>query len=59
MEQEKRFSVRFPLGVLEAIKQLAKEDNRSINSEIIWILRTYIAARQRKETHATDDQDQA
>ncbi|MFL5654619.1 MAG: Arc family DNA-binding protein [Ktedonobacteraceae bacterium] len=40
--KEKRFSVRFPLDVLETIKQVAKEDGRSINSEIIWIVREYI-----------------
>lgn len=59
MEQEKRFSVRFPLDVLESIKQLAKEDGRSINSEIIWILRAYIAKRQGKDAHAPYDKDQA
>jgi hypothetical protein len=46
MEQtEKRFSVRFPLDVLEAVKHVAKEDKRSINSEIVWILREHIAKR--------------
>lgn len=45
MDEEKRFSVRFPLDVLTAIKQLAKEDKRSINSEIIWIIREYLAQR--------------
>jgi len=44
-QQEKRFSVRFPLDVLEAIKQLAQEDGRSINGEIVWILRNYIMQR--------------
>jgi hypothetical protein len=55
MEQEKRFSVRFPLDVLEQIKQAAKEDNRSINSEIIWILREYLKGRNR---HASVHKDQ-
>ena len=54
MEKEKRFSVRFPLDVLESIKQIAKEDNRSINSEIIWIVRTYLKGR---NVHASHDQD--
>ncbi|HBE24322.1 MAG TPA: antitoxin [Ktedonobacter sp.] len=45
MDEEKRFSVRFPLDVLTAIKQLAKEDKRSINSEIVWIIREYLAQR--------------
>lgn len=58
MEQEKRFSVRFPLDVLESIKHLAKEDGRSINSEIVWILRSYLATRRGEETRVTDDKNQ-
>lgn len=42
---EKRFSIRFPLALLETLKELAKEDNRSINGEIVWILRTYVMQR--------------
>lgn len=45
MEQVKRFSVRFPLDVLEAVKQAAKEDERPINSEIVWLLRQALASR--------------
>jgi hypothetical protein len=45
MEQGKRFSVRFPLDLLDTLKQFAKEDARSINAEIIWILRTYAERR--------------
>lgn len=45
----KRFSVRFPLDVLATMKQLAQEDGRSINSEIIWILRDYISKRKGKD----------
>jgi len=47
-KQEKRFSVRFPLYVLEAIRQLAQEEDRSLNGEIIQAVREYIAKR-RKE----------
>jgi len=48
MDQEKRFSVRFPLSVLESIKQAAKEDNRSINGQIIWIVRKHLEERGKK-----------
>jgi hypothetical protein len=41
MESGKRFSVRFPLDLLNALKQYAQEDKRSINGEIIWILSEY------------------
>lgn len=47
-KREKRFSVRFPLDVLEAIRQLAQEEDRSLNGEIIQAVREYIAKR-RKE----------
>lgn len=47
-QEEKRFSVRFPLDVLEAVKQAAKEDGRSINSEIVWILRDTLSKRKGK-----------
>ncbi len=59
MEQEKRFSVRFPLDVLEVIKQLAREDGRSINSEIVWILREYANSRTGRPKHAAVQKDQA
>jgi hypothetical protein len=44
-QQVKRFSVRFPLDVLEAVKQAAQEDDRPINSEIVWLLRQALASR--------------
>jgi len=59
MEQEKRFSVRFPLDVLESIKQLAKEDERSINSEVIWILREYVSSRKERQKDAPNQKDPA
>ena len=57
MEQEKRFSVRFPLSVLESIKQAAQEDQRSINSEIIWIVRKHLEGRGKKR-NAPHQKDQ-
>ena len=44
-EQMKRFSVRFPLDLLETVKQAAKEDERPINSEIIWLLKIGLTLR--------------
>lgn len=53
MEQTtKRFSVRFPLDLLEAVKQAAKEDERPINSEIVWLLRNALAQRKGDQHHA-------
>jgi hypothetical protein len=47
-QQEVKSQVRFPPDVLEAIRQFAKEDQRSFNGEVIWILRGYMAKRQEK-----------
>ena len=44
-EQMKRFSVRFPLDLLETVTQAAKEDERPINSEIIWLLKIGLTLR--------------
>ena len=41
MEEEVRYSIRFPRDLLETLKHLAHEDKRSINSEIVWILREF------------------
>jgi hypothetical protein len=46
--QEKRFSVRFPLDVLEAIRKLAQEENRSLNGEIVQAVQEYIAKRKKE-----------
>jgi hypothetical protein len=40
-KSERRISIRFPLDVLEAIRSLAKQHERSFNGEVIWALRVY------------------
>jgi hypothetical protein len=47
MEHGKRYSVRFPLDLLQAVKQFAQEDKRSINGEIVWIVEQYVKQRKR------------
>jgi hypothetical protein len=42
-------NTRYPPDVLEAIRQFAKEDQRSFNGEVIWILREYIARRKEEK----------
>jgi hypothetical protein len=39
---ETRISMRFPLEVLNAIRALARNHERSFNGELIWALREYI-----------------
>jgi hypothetical protein len=45
--KEQQISIRFPLEVLAAVKELAQQHERSFNGEVIWALREYVA-RQRK-----------
>lgn len=43
-------TVRFPQEVLEAMRKLAQDDARSLNSEIIVALREFIKQRQQANT---------
>jgi Arc/MetJ-type ribon-helix-helix transcriptional regulator len=45
---EMRITIRFPRHVADAIKQLATENDRSINSEVVRAAREYIARQRRK-----------
>jgi hypothetical protein len=38
---ERHVSIRFPLDVLEVMRKLAKQHERSLNGEVIWALREY------------------
>ena len=37
-EQEKQFSIRFPLSLFTWIDAQAKENKRSFNAQVIWML---------------------
>jgi hypothetical protein len=50
-QQEIKSQVRFPLDVLEDIRHFAKEDQRSFNGEIIWILRAYAVKRKERKSN--------
>jgi len=41
---ETRISIRFPLDVLQALRESAKRHERSFNGEVIWALRSYLDA---------------
>ena len=47
-EKEARITIRFPSDLMEDIKQLAKTEARSINSEVVFALREYVKQK-RKE----------
>ncbi|MDP9375119.1 MAG: Arc family DNA-binding protein [Chloroflexota bacterium] len=43
MSEIVRFALRLPREVYEAVQELAEEDRRSTNGEIVYILERYIA----------------
>jgi len=50
-----KFVIRLPSGLRDQIKQLSEQNRRSMNSEIIMVLETYIRQQfldQMAETHA-------
>ena len=54
-KQEKSVSIRFPILLLETLREIAKEDNRSLNGEVITILQDYISDRKRKRKEGKKD----
>jgi hypothetical protein len=49
-KRERHVSIRFPVEVLEVIRQLAKQHERSLNGEVIWALREYAETHKGKQT---------
>lgn len=41
-------NTRYPPDLLGELRKLAQEHERSLNGEIVWALRQYIAQQQRK-----------
>ena len=46
--------VRFPTDVLEALRKLAQQHERSFNGEVIWGLRQYMAQQRKESVGHTD-----
>ena len=61
MEKQKEVSygTRYPQEVLEQMRLLARQHGRSLNSEIVWALREYIARQKGEHTDADKQKDQA
>jgi len=41
-KQEKSVSIRFPVDLLEQLKIVAQDHNRSLNGEVITIVRAHV-----------------
>ena len=50
----KLLSLRLPDDLHAALKELAARENRSLHSQIIYILRMYIDRKQEKEAQSQD-----
>ena len=48
--ETKPFTIRITLALLEEIRVLARDHNRSLNGEIITALREYVARQKQKGT---------
>lgn len=46
-KQETRITIRFPADLIEQLRQIAQEENRSLNSEVVYAVRDYL---KRKKT---------
>ncbi len=49
LPEEAKFNARFPRPLFEALREVARVHERSINSELIWIVREYLERHKRHE----------
>jgi len=47
-KQEKSVSIRFPLDILEELRKVAQQNNRSLNGEVLTAVRIHIKQQKRK-----------
>jgi hypothetical protein len=47
---KKKITFVYPLEIIERIRRLAAEHGRSLNGEMIWALRQYIARQDRQSS---------
>lgn len=51
---EQKLTVRFLPSMLDELRSLAKEDKRSLNSEILWAIQFYLDWRRKQKTKKKD-----
>jgi hypothetical protein len=47
--QAVKITLRVPAEVAETVKRLAREHDRSLNGELVWAIREYIARHRKRE----------
>jgi predicted transcriptional regulator len=48
-QQEVKITLRVPPEVAETVKRLTREHDRSLNGELVWAIREYIARHRKRE----------
>ncbi len=46
-ETERQYTIRWPLGVLERVRHCAREDRRSVNQQVVWMVEEALRRRGR------------
>ena len=55
-KSEKSVSIRFPVDLLEDMRKIARENNRSLNGEVLTALRAHVErTKKRKKGQSQDD----
>ena len=52
--RERAVTIRFPPELLEMLKRIAERDKRSLNSEVVYVLRQFAEQRQEQREQAKD-----
>jgi hypothetical protein len=50
--KETRITIRFPSDLVEELRTLAEQEERSINGEVVHAVREYVASKKRKKAKA-------
>ncbi len=53
-KKEKALTIRISVDLLEDVRVIARQHNRSLNGEILTVLSDYVARYKRKERSADD-----
>ena len=54
-QPEQQISIRFPVNVLERMRELALTHDRSFNGEVVWALREYIRRQPKHRKEVSDE----
>jgi len=47
-QHEQPVTIRFPPHILDAAREAARDEKRSLNAQIVWIVEQYLKERERR-----------